>query len=99
MAIKMSTFIFAPKKKNPTIKMDDTEKNRKWKNDLQERFQDNMDEAINNISEVELPNSSQLRAPKKKNLLMNYSTDELLKLGEIIREDLKQILIMQNKEE
>ena len=34
----------APKKKNPTTKMDNTAKNIKWRDDLQERFQKNMDE-------------------------------------------------------
>ncbi len=82
----MSTLTFAPnapKKKNPTIKMDETKENRKWKNDLQNRFQENMDKETNseNISALNIPNSFQLRTPKKKDPLMNYSSDELLKLS------------------
>ena len=71
----MSTLTFAPEKKNPFIKFDDTEENKKWKNELQRRFQKNM-------NELEVPNSSQLRAPKKKNPFINISSDELLKFGE-----------------
>ncbi len=74
----MNTLTFAPKKKNPIIKMDDTEENKEWKNDLQKRFQENMDkETI-----LKVPNSSQLRAPRKKKPFMNNSSDELLKFGE-----------------